>query len=275
MSLDPAVTYRLLGGEDELRAAGTLLGEARATAGATDPGAGYVVLGAYEGDRIVGATASRLMPDDASPARVEQARLHVVGLAVQADASGRGIAAGLMRLQRLLAIQQGVKLVTWHQDPLEGRQAHLAVRKLGAVSRGMLGDARNGSDRLLEIEWWVSSPRVHARLAGGRPDLDLAHALGAGAPKLNTGRLDGDGLLHPTGGHAPPDGATALVEVPHALEDLRALDPGLLAEWRVHLDSILLDAFSRGYWMTDYWWLRGERVPRAYYLLIDGERTLG
>ncbi len=275
VTLDPGVTYRLLGGEDELRAAGSSLDEARGTAGATDLGAGYVVLGAYEGDRMVGATASRLMPDDASPARVEQARLHVIGLAVQADASGKGIAAGLMRLQRLLAVQQGVQLVTWHQDPLEGRLAHLAVRKLGAVSRGMLGDARNGGDRLLEIEWWVSSPRVQSRLAGGRPDLDLAHALDAGAPKLNTGRLDGDGLLHPTGGHVPPDGATALVEVPHALDDLRARDPGLLAEWRAHLESILLDAFSRGYWMTDYLWLRGERIPRAYYLLIDGERTLG
>jgi predicted GNAT superfamily acetyltransferase len=168
-----------------------------------------------------------------------------------------------------------VQLVTWHQDPLEGRQAHLAVRKLGAVSRGMLVDARNGSDRWLDIEWWVSSPRVKSRLAGGRPDLDLAHALDAGAPKLNAGRLDGEGLLHPMGGHVLPDGATALVEVPHALDDLRARDPGLLAEWRAHLETILLDAFSRGYWMTDYLWLRGERIPRAYYLLIDGERTLG
>lgn len=274
MSLDPGVTYRLLGGEDELRAAGILLGHARAAAGPMDLGAEDIVLGAFEGPRMVGATASRMMPDDASPARVESARLHVSSLAVQADASGKGIAAGLMRLQRLLAVQQGMPLVTWHQDPLEGRLAHLAVHKLGAVSRGMLGDARNG-ERLLELEWWVSSPRVQSRLTGGRPDLDLAHALDAGAPKLNTGRLDDDGLLRPTGGHIPPDGATALVEVPNALEDLRARDPGLLAEWRGHLDSILLNAFSLGYWLTDYLWLRGERVPRAYYLLIDGERTLG
>lgn len=275
MSLDPGVTYRLLGGEDELRRAAVLLGQGRGTAEETNLGAESVVLGAYEGDRMVGATSSRLMPDDASPARVEQARLHVTSLAVQEDACGRGIAAGLMRLQRLLAVQQGVQLVTWHQDPLDGRLAHLAVRKLGAVSRSLLGGARDGRGGLLEIEWWVSSPRVQSRLAGGRPDLDLAHALDAGAPKLNAGRLDDESLLHPTGGNVPPDGAMALVEVPHALQDMQARAPGLVEVWRAHLDSILSEAFSRGYWMTDYLWLRGELVPRAYFLLIDGERTLG
>ncbi len=214
-------------------------------------------------------------PTTPCPPRVEQARLYVIGLAVQADASGKGIGAGLMRLQRLLAIQKGVQLVTWHQDPLEGRLAHLAVRKLGAVSRSLSGGAGVvGRGSLLEIEWWVSSPRVQSRLAGGRPELDLAHALDAGAPKLNAGQLDEDGLLHPTGGDVPPEGATALVEVPHAMQDLRERDPGLADEWRAHLDTILSEAFSRGYWLTDYLWLRGEHVPRAYYLLIDGERTL-
>ncbi len=105
--------------------------------------------------------------------------------------------------------------------------------------------------------------------------MDLAHALEAGAPKLNASRLDEDGLLHPTGGDVPPDGAMALVEVPQALHGLRARAPALVGDWRAHLDSILSEAFSRGYWLTDYLWLRGERVPRAYFLLIDGERTLG
>ncbi len=275
MSIDPSVSFRLLGGEDELRQAGALLGQAHGIEGETILGAESVVLGAYEVDRLVGATASRLVPDDALPPRVEQARLHVIGLAVRADASGKGVGAGLMRLQRLLAIQKGVQLVTWHQDPLEGRLAHLAVRKLGAVSRSLLGGAGDVRGSLLGIEWWVSSARVQSRLAGGRPELDLANALDAGAPKLNAGLLDEDGLLHPTGGDVPPDGATALVEVPHALEDLQARDPALAEEWRAHLDTILSEAFSRGYWLTDYLWLRGERVPRAYYLLIDGERTLG
>jgi predicted GNAT superfamily acetyltransferase len=275
VSLDPGVTYRMLAGADERRQAAALLGPAYAGPEETILDTGRVVLGAFEADRLVGATASRLMPDDARPPRVEQDRLHVMGVAVVTEASGRGIAGGLMRLQRLLAVQGGVRLITWEQDPLEGHLSHLALRKLGAVSRSLRAGEVAGPIRRLEIEWWVSSPRVQTRLAGGRPDLDLAHALDAGAPKLNAGRLDDDGLLYPTGGDVPPDGAMALVEVPHTLQDLRARDAGLIEAWRAHLNSILSDAFSRGYWLTDYLWLRGERVPRAYFLLIDGERTLG
>ncbi len=275
MSHEPGLTYRLLATAEERRHAVALMRESKGFHEEAPPDPECVVLGAFEDDRLIGATASRLMPDDAEPARVAQGRLQVIGLAVLEQASGRGIAGGLMRLHRLLAIREGVRLITWVQDPLEGPLAHLAVHKLGAVSRSLMGSPGGTPDGRLEIEWWVSSPRVQTRLAGGRPDLDLAHALEAGAPKLNAGRLEDDGLLHPAGGDVPPDGATALVEVPHALQVLRARDPALVQAWRVHLNSILSEAFSRGYWLTDYLWLRGERVPRAYFLLIDGERTLG
>ncbi len=166
-----------------------------------------------------------------------------------------------MRLQRLLAVQQGLRLVTWDQDPLEGRLSHLAIHKLGAVSRGFKAALDGEPEVELDVEWWVSSPRVKSHLAGGRPELDLAHALEAGAPKLNAGRLDDDGLLRPIGGDAPPDSATALVEVPHDFRGLRARNPELAVEWRAHLTRILTGAFAQGYWLTDYLWLRGERVP--------------
>ena len=275
MSLDPGVTYRLLAGSDERHQAETLIRELNGMRPETPLDPECVVLGAFADDQLLGATVSRMVPEDAEPARVDQARLQVIGLAVLEEASGKGIAGGLMRLHRLLAIRKGVRLITWEQDPLEGRLAHLAIRKLGAVSRSLRDESRAGSGKVLEIEWWVSSPRVQTRLAGERPDLDLAHALEAGAPKLNAGLLDEDGLLRPTGGDVPPEGAMALLEVPHDLQALRVRDPGLVDVWRIHLNSILTEAFSRGYWLTDYLWLRGEQVPRAYFLLIDGERTLG
>jgi predicted GNAT superfamily acetyltransferase len=275
VSLDARVSYRLLASADERRQAETLMRGLSVSLGQAPLDAECVVLGAFEDERLIGATASRRMPDSAQPARVEQDRLHVLGLAVLEQATGRGIASGLLRLQRLLAIGEGMRLVTWDQDPLEGHLAHLAFRKLGAVSRSLRAVSGVGADRGLEVEWWVSSPRVQTRLAGDRPDLDLAHALEAGAPKLNAGQLGEDGLLHPTGGELAPEGAMALVEVPHALHELRVRAPGLVEAWRAQVDTILSEAFSRGYWMTDYLWLRGERVPRAYFLLIDGERTLG
>lgn len=272
MSAHTGLTYRLLASADDRLPAFALFAAGRGTSAEPerDRADGFL-LGAFEGGQLLGATASHQAADDANPPRVQQDRLCVTDLAVDAAAAGRGIGGGLMRLQRLLAVQQGLRLVTWDQDPLEGRLSHLAIHKLGAVSRGFKA-ALQGE---LEVEWWVSSPRVKSRLAGGRPELDLAHALEAGAPKLNAGQLDDDGLLRPIRGGAPPDGASALVEVPHDLQGLRARDPELALEWRADLMRILTGAFAQGYWLTDYLWLRGERVPRAYFLLIDGERTLG
>jgi predicted GNAT superfamily acetyltransferase len=265
------VTYRLLTDPGDQLQAEQLLGGEQRTLEAFD----QIMFGAFEDNRLIGATASYLVPDDARPPRVDQDRLCVTALVVEPGESGRGIGGLLMRLQRMLAMQRGLRLVTWEQDLLDGRLSHLAFRKLGAVSRGLKVAPEAGSGGRLEVEWWVSSERVKSRLTGGRPELDLAHALEAGAPKLNAGRLDDDGLLRPTGGATPPDSATALVEAPQAIDALQARDPALALEWRAHLSHVLSQAFAQGYWLTDYLWLRGERVPRAYFLLIDGERTLG
>lgn len=275
MSPEPEVTYRLLVDPEEKAQAVELFGAERDAIGKTGDVPRSFLLGAFEGGQLVGATASHLAPDDATPPRVVRDRLCVTGLAVGDRASGRGIGGVLMKLQRALAIQQGLQLVTWDQDPLEGCLSHLAIHKLGAVSRGLKAAPEAGRSGRLDVEWWVSSPRVKLRLTGGRPELDLAHALEAGASKLNAGRLDSDGLLRPTGGESPPESATALVEVPHDIQGLQARDPQLALEWRAHLAQLLSQAFAQGYWLTDYLWLRGERVPRAYFLLIDGERTLG
>jgi predicted GNAT superfamily acetyltransferase len=275
VSPEPGVSYRLLDDPAEQLLATGLFGAEQGSAQRAVEVQSSFLLGAFEDGRLIGATASDVGLDDAFPPRDEQKHLRVTRLAVDEGSTGRGIGGRLMRLQRMLAMQQGLRLVTWDQDPLEGRLSHLAIHKLGAVSRGLKADPETGPGGWLEVEWWVSSPRVKSRLAGRRPELDLAHALEAGAPKLNAGRLDDDGLLRPTGGESAPESATALVEVPHDIRGLRARDPELALQWRAHLAHVLSQAFELGYWLTDYLWLRGERVPRAYCLLIDGERTLG
>jgi chorismate synthase len=276
VSVHRSATFRMLTDPDERVEAEQLLRGAQVAIGSpADPPSGSVVLGAFDRERLIGAVTSHVAPDESERARVDQDRLHVTALAVEASASGRGIGGKLMRLQRLLALRRGLRLATWEQDSLDGRLAHLAIHRLGAVSRRIIGSTEGGHGWRLDIEWWVSSPRVQERLTGGRPELDLAHALEAGAPKLNAGRLDDQGLLHPTGGDAPPSTAAALVEVPCDVRAMQQRDPSLAVDWREHVARILSQAFGQGYWLTDYLWLRGERVPRAYFLLIDGERTLG
>ena len=80
--------------------------------------------------------------------------------------------------QREHAIRAGVPLIIWTFDPLQSRNAHFNINKLGAIMRryevnyygeglSTVFDSAVPSDRLF-AEWWVSSPHVESALAGTR-----------------------------------------------------------------------------------------------------------
>jgi len=81
--------------------------------------------------------------------------------------------------QREHAVEAGVPLIIWTCDPLQSRNAHLNINKLGAIIRryevNYYGEGLSSvfgagvpSDRVF-AEWWVSSAEVEAALAGKRP----------------------------------------------------------------------------------------------------------
>lgn len=83
--------------------------------------------------------------------------------------------------QRERAIEAGIPLIIWTFDPLQSRNAHLNLNKLGAIIRryevnyygeGLSSVFGRGvpSDRVF-AEWWVLSSRVEAALAGIRTDV--------------------------------------------------------------------------------------------------------
>lgn len=82
-------------------------------------------------------------------------------------------------LQRQFAIDAGIPLIIWTFDPLQSRNAHLNINKLGAIIRryelnyygegvSSIFDSDVPSDRIY-AEWWVRSPHVQATLSGNRP----------------------------------------------------------------------------------------------------------
>jgi predicted GNAT superfamily acetyltransferase len=84
--------------------------------------------------------------------------------------------------QRQHAINAGVALIIWTFDPLQSRNAHLNINKLGAIIRryepnyygeglSTVFDSQVPSDRIF-AEWWVSSPHVESVLAGNRPRIE-------------------------------------------------------------------------------------------------------
>jgi len=80
--------------------------------------------------------------------------------------------------QREHALKAGVPLIIWTFDPLQSRNAHFNLNKLGAIIRkyavnyygeglSTVFDSNVPSDRVF-AEWWVSSPYVASALAGER-----------------------------------------------------------------------------------------------------------
>jgi predicted GNAT superfamily acetyltransferase len=99
-------------------------------------------------------------------------------LAVEPPLQNAGIGVKLKWGQRDLSLKTGVPLITWTFDPLQSRNAHLNIVKLGGVVRRYCPNyyGANSSSALhrgldtdrLFIEWWVRSPRVAGALEGLR-----------------------------------------------------------------------------------------------------------
>lgn len=101
--------------------------------------------------------------------------LHSHMLAVLPEYRNLGLGRRLKLAQRDDALARGIDLMEWTYDPLEIKNAHLNIARLGAISRryeenfyGASSSPLQGglpTDRLY-AEWWLRSPRVTSILNG-------------------------------------------------------------------------------------------------------------
>jgi predicted GNAT superfamily acetyltransferase len=247
---------------------------------------GGVLLGAFDGQRLVGFVLGFLGVDSDTPDRVAMARLkhcsHMLG--VDPEYRDQGIGVQLKLAQRRLVIEQGIRLITWTYDPLLSRNAHINIRRLGGVCHRYLPDAygemrddrnRGGASDRFEVEWWLSSTRVETRIEGRRKPVDLANILAAGVVKVNPATLGADDLPRPAEALEPMEGNLLLVEIPPDFDLIKQTDRELAVAWRQQTRAIFQDAFRAGYLVSDFVHLDQEAFPRSYYLLVHGEGTLG
>jgi predicted GNAT superfamily acetyltransferase len=225
---------------------------------------------------------------------------HMLG--VHPDYRDEGIGFLLKRAQWQMIRHQGLDLITWTFDPLLSRNAYLNIGKLGAVCNiylqnvyGELRDEVNTgitSDRF-QVDWWINTRRVFRRLSKkARPPLDMAHFLAAGAGVVNPSTVGDHGWPQPVMPDSLPSsalnpitqalgedelegnqGPLLLVEIPSDFIALKAADPGLAQEWRLHIRILFEDLFTRGYLIIDFVHLQGTN-PRSFYVLSHGEKTL-
>jgi predicted GNAT superfamily acetyltransferase len=123
---------------------------------------GNYVVGLYDGDRMIGASAAFFGPPSS-----RSMHSHITG--VLPGHQGRGVGRMLKNHQRDWAIARDVGHITWTFDPLIARNAHFNLRVLGARTAeylvnqygDMADDVNRGdaSDRLL-VSWALAAPPV-------------------------------------------------------------------------------------------------------------------
>jgi predicted GNAT superfamily acetyltransferase len=132
---------------------------------------GGQVLGAFDGKRMIGFTLALI------GVRAGETFLHSHMTAVLPKVRNRGVGRQLKLFQREDALKRGIKLVEWTFDPLEAKNAHFNLMRLGAVARlwipncyGVTKSPLHGSlptDRLV-AEWHLDSERVRSVVADAR-----------------------------------------------------------------------------------------------------------
>ena len=124
---------------------------------------GGQVIGAFHGSQLVGFAFSIPGSRNGHP------YLHSHMLAVRDSFRNHGLGRRLKLAQREDAIAKGFELLEWTFDPLEIKNAHLNLVRLGAIARrysvnhyGFSSSPLQGglpTDRLV-AEWWIKSRRV-------------------------------------------------------------------------------------------------------------------
>jgi predicted GNAT superfamily acetyltransferase len=179
----------------------------------------------------------------------------------------QGVAEALKQTQRRWVMAQGLPLITWTYDPLEGPNAHLNLHKLRAISRtywrnvyGTHFGALNAglpTDRLV-VEWWVNGRRLDGespgvvRLENAAPVFTVTGA----AVERRVVQINFNLAANPL-----------QLEVPADIHPLKAADLNLALDWRLKVRQALETYFARGYLVTDFisTLVQGER--RNFYVL--------
>ena len=147
--------------------------------------AGGFTLGAFDGGRMVGFVLNQIAVRRSPETGAEETHGYSHMMAVAKEYQNRGVGARLKWAQRARVVAEGRRFIRWTWDPLQSRNAHFNLQRLGVVVRsyaanyygtdystvtGKFGEPLGlDSDRLV-AEWELDSPRVEALARGETPE---------------------------------------------------------------------------------------------------------
>ncbi|HUF46553.1 MAG TPA: GNAT family N-acetyltransferase [Vicinamibacterales bacterium] len=233
---------------------------------------GGILIGAFDGDRLVGFVWSMPGWRDGRPTHWS----HMLG--VDPAARAKGLGAALKIAQRARALAQGVDLVEWTFDPLQAANAHLNFATLGVVASEYIVDAYGEltgplhrgtpTDRLI-AEWWIDRPHVGRRLAVRSGTVVARSAEVLDAPSVLDTRATGDWSA-PVAEHLELDVRRVRIPVPADFGRLQLEATSLALEWRLAARRAFQAYFARGYRAVDFY-LDRARGGGVYVLALPDE----
>jgi predicted GNAT superfamily acetyltransferase len=229
--------------------------------------AGSLWLGAFDGSQLVGFAFAFLGMEHGEMTL----HSHVLGVRPEYRDSDLGYKLKLAQRERALAWR--VQHMTWTFDPLQSRNAHLNLNKLGVVSDSYKIDFygpetssslhQNGTDRLW-VKWPMASRRVQARLQGNSNRQEMLEALATVLPLV---QFNGDGRPKRTDLAAALSRQRIAIEIPGDIGALQAKDPELARQWRQATRWAFSEGLQAGFFVAEFCrTIRGRQGPGAYLL---------
>jgi predicted GNAT superfamily acetyltransferase len=198
--------------------------------------------------------------------------LHSDMLAVLPEYQQRGVGLRLKWAQREDTLMGGLSLITWTYDPLQARNAHLNLRRLGGEAVELLenfygittSSLHHGlpTDRLL-VRWKLDSDRVN-RLAAegpGPPTVSMPQA-----PRINDVRWQA-GWPVSSEPRLDMDDPELLLEIPPEWDVICQKSPWVAGDWQVKIRRAFQAYFGRGYIAADFAPAEEAGRRRPFYVL--------
>jgi predicted GNAT superfamily acetyltransferase len=147
--------------------------------------AGGFTLGAFDGGRMVGFVLNQVAVRRDPRTGADEVIGYSHMMSVAKEYQNRGVGARLKWAQRARSLAEGRRFIRWTWDPVQSRNAHFNINRLGVVVRGYAENYYGtdystvtgrfaeplglDSDRLA-AEWELDSARVEALARGERPE---------------------------------------------------------------------------------------------------------
>jgi len=196
-------------------------------------------------------------------------------LAVLPEYRNHNVGYQLKMAQREEALNRNIDLITWAFDPLQSKNAHLNINKLGVIACSydinLYGETSSsklhsglGTDRLL-AEWWLASDKVTTII--DEHSYDAVKKPPVKGLNINRTEYDKQGLLVPVEPDLSLTDDMLLLEIPADIDEMKIANIDAAHRWRELIQKAFLHYFNAGYYVNSLQVEREDDTRRVCYVL--------